>query len=129
MALSDACGDFIAALSEGNAPHKVLVKKLFNAVDGFDVLVGNACCEVLDAPSGSNASRATWLAALTRLVILAEQTRVWHDTPPAAKQQCPECGAWPFTAADSKRMDAYWARKDSGDWPRVVDDEGDECPF
>jgi hypothetical protein len=33
----------------------------------------------------------------------------------------------PFTAADSKRMDAYWARKDAGDFGGAEPDS--EMPF
>jgi hypothetical protein len=47
----------------------------------------DACGAFLDMPSGANASRDRWVAALVRLVVLAEQTRAFHDTPPRKTAQ------------------------------------------
>jgi hypothetical protein len=88
MALSDACGDFIAALSEGTAPHKELIKKLHKEVftyasDGDSrgefLALETACLQAWGAPSSNTASRKAWLAPLIRLVVLAEQIRAFHD--------------------------------------------------
>jgi hypothetical protein len=98
MALSDACGDFLSMLSEGNGAPKDAVRWLVKEVNGYDGEPWNydrgeipalreACNDFLASPAGASASRAVWLGALVRLVVLAEQTRAYHDTPPDAAER------------------------------------------
>jgi hypothetical protein len=94
MALSDACAEFIEAPVEGELSHKPAVKWLAAEVESYDgepwgydrgeiEKLRDACATVLEIPSGATASRSAWLGALVRLVVLAEQVRAYHDTPPS----------------------------------------------
>lgn len=92
MALSDAYADFLTALCDGEGSPKELVRELVKENDGYDgepcdereiTALREACRAFLAIPAGVNSPRKLWLAALVRLVMLAEQTRAYHDTPPS----------------------------------------------
>jgi hypothetical protein len=70
--LTAACATFIDTLSEGSVDHKTAVKQLAAAIaDTADLQ--EACAAVMAIPSGASAARSVWLAALVRLVVLAER--------------------------------------------------------
>ena len=95
MSLSDACAEFLEDLSSGSVNAKDAVKQLATAVERYgtapwDYDLGEiaalreACTAVLAMPTGANASRARWLGAIVKLVVLAERVRAYHDTPSSA---------------------------------------------
>ena len=89
MALSDACSEFLDALASGSADHEAVIKQLAAEIERYDdgksywglAELREGCAAVLATPSATNL-RAVWLAALVRLVVLAEQVRAYHDQPP-----------------------------------------------